>query len=75
MSERSEYILKYDRDELFQKIHNYIQSSHGFEETKLASMHYTQIKSGRRDVSERILERYNVNYRKIPHPRAQAEDY
>ena len=74
MSEKSEYTLEYDRDELFQKIHNYIQASHGFEETKLASMHYAQIKSGKRDVSERILKKYNVNYRKISHPRAQAED-
>jgi hypothetical protein len=69
----SQYSLEYSDDELFQKIHQHIQSDHGVEEAKLASRHYAQIKEGKRAVTERILTKYGVDYRKVPHPQTKAD--
>lgn len=68
----SQYSLEYSREELFQAIHDHIQNDPGVEEAQIASKHYAQIKNGKRDVTERILEKYGVGYRKVPHPQTRA---
>lgn len=68
----SQYVLQYSEDELFQKIHLHIQKDQGVEEAKVASKHYAQIKDGDREVTERILQKYGVEYQKVPHPQTRA---